>query len=138
MISTRGRYAIRVLIELAEHNSEDYIPMKTIADRQGLSLKYIERIMPLLVKDNMVKGISGKGGGYKLSRTPEEYSIGHILRLTEGDLAPVACLSCDAEDCDRKSECKTLPMWKEYHRITTEFFDGITLADLINNSISCR
>lgn len=136
MISTRGRYAIRVLIELAEHNGDGYVPMKTIADKQSLSLKYIEQIMPLLVKDNMVEGISGKGGGYKLSHKPEEYVIGHILRLTEGDLAPVACLGCDAKDCDRKAECKTLPMWKEYHRITTDFFDGITLADLINNSLS--
>lgn len=135
MISTRGRYAIRVLIDLAEHSNDDYIPMKKIAERQELSLKYIERIMPLLVKDNLVEGVSGKGGGYKLNHPAEEYSIGHILRLAEGDLAPVACLGCDAKECNRKAECKTLPMWQKYYNMTTEFFDSITIADLINNQI---
>ena len=135
MISTRGRYAIRVLIDLAEHSSDDYIPMKKIAERQELSLKYIERIMPLLVKDNLVKGISGKGGGYKLNHPIEEYSVGHILRLTEGDLAPVACLGCNAQECNRRAECKTLPMWQKYYDMKNEFFDSITIADLVNNRI---
>lgn len=134
MISTRGRYALRVLIDLAEHNNDGYIPMKKIADRQGLSLKYIERIMPMLVKDNMVDGISGKGGGYRLNRPAEEYSVGHILRLTEGDLAPVACLGCDAKECERRGECKTLPMWEKYYALTTEYFDSITIADLLRQT----
>lgn len=133
MISTRGRYALRVLIDLAEHNSDGYIPMKAIAERQGVSLKYIERIMPMLVKSNMVEGVSGKGGGYRLNRPVDEYSVGHILRLTEGDLAPVACLGCKATECTRKNECKTLPMWKKYHEMTTEYFDSISIADLLKS-----
>lgn len=135
MISTRGRYALRVLIDLAEHKDEGYIPMKEIAKRQGISLKYIERIMPMLVKDNMVDGISGKGGGYKLNRPAEEYSVGHILRLTEGDLAPVACLGCNAEQCERRGECKTISMWEKYHSMTTEYFDSISIADLLNKQL---
>lgn len=134
MITTKGRYALRVLIDLAEHNDEGYIPMKTIAERQGISLKYIERIMPLLVKDDMVEGISGKGGGYRLNRSASEYSVGHILRLTEGDLAPVACLGCNATECNRRAECKTLPMWEKYYAMTTDYFDSITIADLIKSA----
>lgn len=133
MISTRGRYALRVLIDLAEHNTGDYIPMKEVAARQGISLKYLERIMPLLMKDGLVDGMSGKGGGYRLNRPTEEYNVGHILRLTEGDLAPVACLGCNAKKCERAAECKTLPMWREYNDLTNGFFDSITLADLVKN-----
>lgn len=134
MISTRGRYALRVLIDLAEHNDKGYIPMKEIAERQGVSLKYIERIMPMLVKDNIVDGLSGKGGGYKLNCPAEQCSVGDILRLTEGDLAPVACLGCGAKECTRKAECKTLPMWEKYYTLTTEYFGSISIADLINNN----
>lgn len=133
MISTRGRYALRVIIDLAEHRNGGFIPMKEVADRQEISLKYLERIMPLLTKENLVEGMHGKGGGYRLCRPPEEYSVGEILRITEGSLAPVACLDCGAKPCSRAAECRTLPMWQKYYAITNEFFDRITVADLMQN-----
>lgn len=133
MISTRGRYALRVLIDLAEHCTDGYIPMKEVAQRQGISLKYLEKIMPALIKNNMIEGLSGKGGGYRLNRRPDEYVVGDILRLTEGNLAPVACLGCDAKVCEKADKCKTLPMWKKYFDLTNEYFDSITIADLIKN-----
>ncbi|MBO5402989.1 MAG: Rrf2 family transcriptional regulator, partial [Clostridia bacterium] len=101
LISTRGRYALRVMLDLAEHQNDGYIAMKKVAERQGLSLKYIEKIMPVLSKNNYVEGVHGKGGGYRLSREPKDYKVGDILRLAEGDLAPVTCLQCNAEKCDR-------------------------------------
>ena len=131
MISTRGRYALRILIDLAEHQEGRYIPMKDVAKRQGISLKYIERIVPILTKNGLLVGVHGKGGGYMLSKEPQEYVVGDILRLTEGDIAPVACLSCNAKKCDRQAECRTLPMWKKYDDMTNKFFDGITVADLM-------
>ncbi len=131
LISTKGRYALRVLLDLAENQREGYIAMKNVAERQGLSLKYIERIMPVLSKNNYVKGVHGKGGGYRLAKEPKDYRIGDILRLAEGDLAPVACLECGAKPCDRSGSCKTLPMWKEFYSIVNNYFDGITLADLM-------
>lgn len=134
LISTRGRYALRVLIDLAENQNEHHIPMKDVAKRQALSLKYLERILPALVKDGLIEGIHGKGGGYKLTRSPEEYRIGDILRLTEGDLAPVSCLECGAEPCDRAEECKTLKMWTDFHKLINDYFDGITLADLMQSN----
>lgn len=133
LISTRGRYALRVLLDLAENQTNGYIPMKTVAERQNLSLKYIERIMPVLSKNEYVVGVHGKGGGYRLAMEPAEYKVGDILRLAEGDLAPVACLGCDAKPCDRADKCKTLPMWQEFHKMVNDYFDGITLADLLNN-----
>lgn len=123
---------MRVLIDLAEHNDGKYIPMKDVAERQEISLKYLERILPVLVKNGLVEGVHGKGGGYKLSRSPEKCTVGEILRLTEGDLAPVACLGCDAQPCEKSSSCKTLSMWSEFHRLTNEYFDGITIAELAN------
>ena len=136
MISTRGRYALRVMIDLAEHGGGDFVPMKEVAARQEISLKYIERIMPLLTKDNLVEGLHGKGGGYRLCRPPEDYSVGEILRITEGELAPVACLERGAKPCPRAAECRTLPMWKKYYAMTNEFFDGISIADLMKNGAS--
>ena len=133
MISTRGRYALRILIDLAEHQDGHYIPMKDVAERQGISLKYIERIVPILTKNDLLVGVHGKGGGYMLSKDPQEYVVGDILRLTEGDIAPVACLSCDAKKCDRARECRTLPMWKKNDDMTNKFFDSITVADLMKN-----
>ncbi len=132
LISTRGRYALRVLLDLAEHAAEGYIPMKTVAERQELSLKYIERILPVLSKNGMIEGVPGKGGGYRLSRAAADYRIGDILRLAEGDLAPVSCLACDAKPCDRAESCRTLPMWREFHDMVNRYFDGITLADLLS------
>lgn len=131
LISTRGRYALRVMLDLADNRSDGYIAMKKVAERQGLSLKYIERIMPVLSKNNYVEGVHGKGGGYRLSKEPKEYRVGDILRLAEGDLDPVTCLSCNAEKCDRADTCPTLPMWTEFHDMVNNYFDGITLADLM-------
>ena len=133
MISTRGRYALRVILDLAENRNDGYTAMKKVAERQGLSLKYIERIMPVLSKNRYVEGVHGKGGGYRLAKDPKEYRVGDILRLTEGDLAPVTCLECDAKPCERAGNCKTLPMWTEFYNIANNYFDGITLADLMNN-----
>lgn len=131
MISTRGRYALRVLADLAGHTDANYIPLKDIAQRQEISLKYLERILPALVKNGYIEGVQGKGGGYRLSKEPKEITVGEILRLTEKDLAPVACLACDAEVCSRKDTCSTFPMWEGYNKITNEYFDGISVADLI-------
>ncbi len=131
MISTRGRYALCVMIDLAERQEQRYIPMKEVADRQGISLKYLEQILPSLSKNNLVEGVPGKGGGYRLSRDPKDYTVGEILRLTEGDIAPVSCVECENSSCQRSSNCKMLPMWREFFKITNDFFDGITIADLI-------
>ena len=131
MISTRGRYAIRVLIDLAEHRGEGFTPMKEVAKRQEISLKYLEKIMPLLSKAGLVEGQHGKGGGYRLTREPESYRIGDILRLTEVDLAPVACLSAPVNTCQRAAYCRTLPMWQKYYEMTLDYFDSITIRNLM-------
>ena len=131
MISTRGRYALRVLIDLAEHDSGVYLPMKTIADRQSISLKYIEKIMPVLTANGFVEGLHGKGGGYKLKKAPEDCRVGDILRLTEGTLAPVACLEENADVCERCADCRTLPMWEKFNHLTNEYFDSVSIADLM-------
>ena len=131
IISTRGRYALRVMLDLAENGNGEYIAMKKIAERQGISLKYLEQILPVLTQNNIIEGVSGKGGGYRLTRKPDEYKVGEILRLTEGNLAPVACLQCNAEKCDRAGTCPTLPMWTEFHNLVNHYFDSITLSSLI-------
>ena len=131
MISTRGRYALRVMIDLAENQKEGYIPMKDVASRQGISLKYLERILPVLVKNGYIEGVQGKSGGYKLTRMPEEYRVGDILRLTEGDLAPVARLECGAAPCEKVGECRTIGMWNEFHDLVNNYFDGVTIAGLM-------
>ncbi len=131
MISTKGRYAISILLDLAEHQNGDYIPMKSVAERQEISLKYIERILPALKSGGLIDSSHGKGGGYKLSREPDQITLWDILRLAEGDLAPVACLRRDAALCDRANECRTLGIWEKYYQITEEYFAGITLADLM-------
>ena len=133
MISTRGKYALRVMIDLAEHGTDKYIAMKTIAQRQCISLKYIERILPPLVKANLIEGVHGKGGGYKLTRRPEEYKISEILSLTEGDLAPVACLECGAEPCKMHAECRTLPLWSELNKLILNYLESVTIADLMRD-----
>ena len=131
MISTKGRYALRVMIDLAEHQAEGYIPLKEIAARQDISEKYLESILKILVRHKLLSGLRGKGGGYRLTRNPEQYTVGSILRLTEGNLAPVACLEESPVQCPRMSSCRTLPMWKKLYHMVNEFFDGITLADLM-------
>lgn len=131
MISTRGRYALRVIVDLAEHRNGGYIPMKDVAARQEISLKYIERIMPILTKEKLVEGVHGKGGGYRLTREPSEYTVGEILRLTEGDLAPVSCVEKDSAPCERVCSCRTYAMWKKYYDMTNDYFDSITVSDLM-------
>lgn len=131
MISTRGRYALRLMIDLAEQKTTDYIRLKDISERQNISQKYLESITTTLSKSGLIDGAHGKGGGYRLNRTPEEYTIGEILRITEGTLAPVACLGCDAKKCERESNCKTLPMWGNLYHLVNDFFDGMTIAKLM-------
>ena len=132
MISTKGRYSIRILLDLAEHASGGYIPMKEVAARQDISLKYIERILPPLKAAGLIASTHGIGGGYRLTREPEDYTLWDILRVAEGDMAPVACLQAGAAPCSRAAECRTLPVWQGYYRVTEEYFSGITLADLMN------
>ena len=133
MISTRGRYAVRVMLDLAAHNDGSYIPMRDVAARQEISPKYLEKIMPDLTRGGFVEGSHGKGGGYRLCRAPADCRVGDMLRATEGDLAPVACLASGAAPCSRAPFCPTLPMWKKYYEMTRDFFDGITLEDLMAN-----
>ena len=124
MVSTKGRYALRVMIDLAEHQAEGYIPLKAIARRQDISEKYLESILKSLVQSQFLTGVRGKGGGYRLTRPPEQYTVGSILRLTEGSLAPVACLE------QEPVECRTLPMWRKLNALVQDYLDGVTLADL--------
>ena len=131
MISTKGRYAIRVLIDLAENDSGGYIPLKDIAARQGISKKYLEIIVKDMVGGGLLVGASGKGGGYRLCRKPEEYPIGEIIELMEGSLSSVACLADGAAPCPRAADCETLPLWAEYDRLTHDFFYGKRLSDLL-------
>lgn len=131
MISTKGRYALRVLIDLAKQNSDSYVPLKDIAERQGISKKYLEIIVKEMVAGKLLTGVSGKGGGYKLCRKPEDYTIGEILELMEGSMASVACLEEGAETCPHAADCPTLPMWEEYNRMIHDFFYGKKLSDLL-------
>jgi len=131
MISTKGRYALRVMIDLAEHNDQERIPLKDIAERQQISKKYLEIIVRDLVSSGMISGASGKNGGYKLMRDPDEYSVGEIIETMEGSLSPVACLACEVNDCPRAEDCQTLPLWSEYDTMVHDFFYGKKLSDLI-------
>lgn len=130
MISTKGRYALRVMIELSADYGNGYVALKDIARRQCISEKYLEAIMKKLVQDGLVAGMRGKGGGYQLAKAPEDCAVGEILRATEQSLAPVACLERDTNDCPRKGKCATLPMWKELNELIEGYFDGISLAQL--------
>lgn len=136
MISTRGRYSIRILLDLAEHRSGDYIPMKDMAQRQDISLKYIGKIMPLLKTAGLVDSTHGIGGGYKLTRAPEQYTLWEILQVAEGDMAPVSCLQKDADVCQRAAECRALPVWEKYYALTRSYFSSITLADLLDTPLA--
>lgn len=134
MISTKGRYAIRVLIDLAENDRGAYIPLKDVAARQGISKKYLEIIVKEMVSGGLLTGASGKGGGYRLNRKPEEYNLGEILELMEGTLAPIACLAGPSNDCIRKGTCQTLPLWTEFDRLVHDFFYSKKLSDLIRTA----
>lgn len=131
MISTKGRYAIRLMIDLAQQNSDKPVSLDSIAQRQNISKKYLESIVKMLVTAGLVKGVSGKGGGYSLIRKPEEYTIYEILVVTEGTLSAVACLEDGAPKCDSESKCKTLPMWKDFNKMIFDFFKGRTVKDLM-------
>ena len=133
LISTRGRYALRVMIDLAEHQGEGFIPLKAIAQRQGISEKYLESIMKLLVKAKLLNGLRGKGGGYQLTKAPEQYTAGSILRMTEESMAPVSCLESDAEACPRAAECRTLSLWKGLDKVINDYLENFTLADLMHS-----
>lgn len=132
-ISTRGRYALRVMIDLAEHFDGNHIPLKDVAERQDVSQKYLESIMLDLSKAKLVDGRHGKGGGYKLNRLPEDYTVFEILDITEGDLLPVSCLD-DNTVCKRAGECRTLSLWEGFYKLIKDYFSAITLADLMKKS----
>ena len=132
MISTKGRYALRVMLDLAEQDPEKFVPLEEIATRQGISKKYLEAILRTLVQNNLLEILRGRKGGYKLTKNPAEYTVGEILELTEGTLAVVSCLEKNAVPCARKDFCQTLPIWKKFDKLTHDFFFGITLADLLD------
>ena len=131
-ISTKGRYALRMLIDLAEHKDCGFVALKDIAERQNISKKYLEQIIPIFNNSNILKTTRGSQGGYMLSKAPNKYTVGEILRLTEGSLAPVECLAHDPIDCDRSAICPTLPVWKGLNRVINEYLDSITLQDILD------
>jgi Rrf2 family protein len=131
MISTKGRYALRVMIDLAQNGTEGSVPLKDIAERQSISKKYLEIIVKDLVKGGLLIGFSGKGGGYRLCRKPEDYIVGEILELMEGSFAPVACLTDGAAVCPLSADCHTLPLWKDFYQLSRDFFYGKKLSDLL-------
>lgn len=131
-ISTKGRYALRMLVDLAEHQNDGYVALKDIANRQNISKKYLEQIVPVFNKSNILKTNRGFQGGYRLARTPEKYTVGEILRLTEGSLAPVACLDNEPNQCERVADCATLPVWQGLYKVISEYLDGITLQNIID------
>ena len=134
IVSTKGRYALRVMVCLAQRDSEEYIPLKEIAEQEGISQKYLEAIMTTLSKAGFVDAVHGKGGGYRLNRNPEDYTVGSILKLTEGGLTAVSCTAQGAAACSRSECCNALPMWEKLDRMINDFFEGITVADLVNDS----
>ncbi len=131
MISTKGRYAIRLMIDLAEQNTDSPVTLDSIATRQDISKKYLESIVKLLVNGKLVKGASGKNGGYFLTRKPEDYTVLEILHLTEGSMATVACLEEGAAECPRIDKCKTVSMWRGYDELVNDYFSKITIKDLL-------
>lgn len=133
LVSTKGRYALRVMIELAGHKEGEYVPLNTIAAAQDISEKYLESIIGVLSKAGLLDGLRGKGGGYRLNRKAKDYSVGEILRLTEGTLAPVACLEGKENNCSRKENCKTLPMWEKLNTLICTYLDGVSIEELSKN-----
>ncbi len=133
-ISTKGRYALRMLLDLAEHRSDGYISLRDIAERQGISKKYLEQIIQILNKTDILKTNRGYQGGYKLAKEPSQYTVGMILRLTEGSLAPVACVEQDPVECVRSACCPTRPIWEGLYRVINEYLDSVTLQDIIDGS----
>ena len=138
MISTRGRYALRVMLDLAEHNTGEYITLMDIAQRQNISEKYLENIIAALSKNGFLQTMRGRGGGYKLARRPELYTVGSILQVTEGDLVSVACLEQGANPCCRSGDCRTLPMWAKLDQLVSDYLESVTLADLLTKRNDCN
>ena len=136
LVSTKGRYALRVMIDLAEHPTDGYIPLKLIAERQGISEKYLESIIKLLVRARLLTGLRGKGGGYRLTRSPEEYTLAEILNLTEGTLAPVSCMENGQCSCDRTQDCRTKPIWTELDNLIQNYLESVTLAAFLTPHLS--
>lgn len=135
-ISTKGRYALRMLVDLAEHKGDGYIALKDIAKRQDISKKYLEQIVSVLNNPEILKTNRGYQGGYQLAKAPENYTVGEILRITEGGLAPVSCLENDENECEKSSCCETLFVWEGLYKTITEYLDGITLQDIIDRKIN--
>lgn len=135
-ISTKGRYALRVMLDLAEHNTGAYIPLKDIAGRQDLAVKYLEQIIAGLNKAGYLQSLRGNTGGYKLAKSPDQYTVGDILRAAEGSLTPIACLADVPNQCHRRDECQTLPFWEGLNDVIQEYVDGVTLADILNQGKS--
>ena len=133
MISTKGRYALRLMINLAVYSNGDYIRLKDISEKEDISIKYLEQVVSLLYKSNLVLSLRGNNGGYKLARDPKDYTAGEILRAAEGTLSPVQCLSCPVNNCERQSVCSTLDFWKGFNNVVNNYIDSITLADLADN-----
>ena len=133
LISTRGRYALRILIDMAEHQTDSYITLQEVAQRQDISEKYLESIVRDLVKKGFISGQRGKGGGYRLCASPEKINVGDILRCMEGSLAPVACLTEDAAPCERAVQCRTLEFWRGLNQVIDRYIRGFTLADLLHS-----
>ncbi len=131
-ISTKGRYALRMLVDLAEHREEGYIALKDIAERQGVSKKYLEQIVPILNRSDLLRTNRGNQGGYMLVKSPDKYTVGEILELTEGGFAPVSCVGRNPEECPRRSECPTFPVWQGLYKVISEYLYGITLQDIID------
>lgn len=129
-ITSRGRYALKVMIDIVEQNSGEYIKLNDIAERQSISEKYLESIIASLTKAGILIGVRGKGGGYKLSKKPEEYTVGSILKVTEGSLTPVSCLDCKPNTCTSAEDCKTLPLWEGLDKVIDNYLESITIADL--------
>lgn len=134
MISTRGRYALRMMIDLATHGKDGFVALKDIAERQNISKKYLEQIIPVLNRSGLLQTSRGFGGGYKLMKAPKDYTVGEILRATEGNMAPVTCLEGAVNTCPRCSECETLPIWEGLQKVVDDYLDGITLQDFIEKS----
>ena len=133
IVSTKGRYALRVMIDLAEHQAERYVPLKEVAARQDISEEYLENILKVLVQNGFLEGLRGKGGGYRLTRSPDQYTVAEILLLTEGSLAPVSCLTPGAPACERMANCRTYTMWKGLNDLIADYFGKITLADKLTH-----
>lgn len=132
-ISTKGRYALRMLVDLAQRQNEGYIPLKDIAERQGLSKKYLEQIVPILNKSDILQTCRGFRGGYRLAKSPDKYTVGDILRITEGSLSPVACMDYESGQCQRNEHCPTLYVWQGLNRAINEYLDSITLQDILDH-----